>query len=278
MVLPNLFVIGAMKCGTSSLHHYLDQHPEISMSADKEPNVFVGPGWRDDVRRYATMLDPAALIRGESSTNYSKHPIFPGVPARIAELVPDARLIYVVGDPIRRLVAHYAQTVSDEIERRPFEQAVGNFDDPENTYVWNGRYATQVERYLEHFPASSLLVLDQADLLSDRAKTLQQVFRFLGVDPTFSSMEFDSMLNTRGERRVVSTLGGRVRASRPAGAYRRLPVPVRRPITRAARRVLSRPVERPILDERLRNRLVDLYEPEIDRLADLSGTRIRWTP
>ena len=277
MVLPNLFVIGAMKCGTSSLHHYLDQHPDVSMSSNKEPNVFLAPGWRDEVRRYADMLDAGAAVRGESSTNYTKYPKFPDAPARIAELVPDAKLIYVAGDPIQRTLAHYAQTVSDEIESRPLEEAVSDFDDPANTYVWNGRYATQAERFLEHFPSSSLLVLDQHDLRSDREGTMREVFRFIGVDETFSSPEFASELNTRNDRRRVGTLGTRVRESRAADLYRRLPASVRRPVTQTAHRALSRPVQRPTLDDGLRARLVELYEPEIERLAELSGKHIRWS-
>ncbi|MEX2196001.1 MAG: sulfotransferase [Thermoleophilaceae bacterium] len=276
MLLPNLFVIGAMKCGTSSLHHYLDQHPQVSMSSNKEPNVFLAPDWRQEVSRYAEMLDPDAAVRGESSTNYTKFPKFPDAPARIAGLVPDAKLIYVAGDPIQRTLAHYAQTVSDETESRSLDEAVSDFEDPENTYVWNGRYATQAERFLAHFPASSLLVLDQADLRSDRVGTMREVFRFLGVDDAFSSPEFESMLNTRRERRRVGSLGTRVRESRAAGVYRRIPARVRRPMTQTAHRVLSRPVERPALDDDLRARLVELYEPEIERLAELSGRRIRW--
>lgn len=276
MVLPNLFVIGAMKCGTSSLHHYLDQHPEVSMTADKEPNIFLEPEWRDAVGRYGSMLDGSAVVRGESSTNYTKYPKFPDAPRRIAELLPEAKLIYVAGDPIKRMLAHYAQTVSDEIEHRTLDEAIADFDDPANTYVWNGRYGTQVERFLRFFPASSLLVLDQADLRADREGTMREAFRFLGVDEEFSSPAFESMLNTRREKRRVSAVGARIRESRAAELYRLLPSRVRAPVTRAAHRALSRPVEGQALDDGLRTRLIELYEPEIERLAELTGTRIRW--
>ena len=271
MLLPNLFIVGAAKCGTSSLHHYLDQHPAISMSANKEPSIFTSPTWREDAAAYAEMLDPDAPVRGESSTNYTKHPAFAGVPARIAELVPDAKLIYVVGDPIPRCVAHYAQNVFAGTESRPLNEALRDFDDPRNTYVWTGRYATQLEQYLEHFPLSSVLVLDQADLRGDRVATIRRAFSFLGVDETFESPKFGELRNTRKVQRRLGGVGSVLRGSRGARVYRKLPPRWRRPLTDAGWRLLARPVSRPELDPGLREELSALYREELDRLKSLTG-------
>jgi hypothetical protein len=272
-VLPNLFVIGAAKCGTTSLHYYLDQHPSISMSTVKEPAIFSDRDWREGLGSYEGMLDAGAPVRGESSTSYTKFPAFPDVPARIAEVVPEAKLIYVVRDPLSRCISQWVHNVAAGRESRSLNDALRDFDDPENLYVWSGRYASQIERYLEHFPVSDLLVIDQATLLHDRQATLKRVFGFLRVDDTFYSPRFESELNRADTRRRLGAVGSRLRRSRAMSVYRRMPLSWRPAIDRLRRLVLP-PVDRPELDEDLRAHLSALYDSELNRLADLTGARL----
>src|SRR4051812_36073420 len=114
MTLPTFLVIGAAKSGTTSLHSYLDLHPRVAMSEPKEPSFFNREDW--EIRRdwYESLFDPAAEVRGESSTAYTRYPIVRGAPERIRALVPDAKLVYVVRDPIDRLVAHWVQSYATE--------------------------------------------------------------------------------------------------------------------------------------------------------------------
>jgi hypothetical protein len=270
--MPNLFIVGAMKCGTTSLHNYLDEHPSISMSTVKEPDIFVKPNWRDELSRYEVLLNAAAPVRGESSTSYAKYPLFAGVPARIAAVAPRAKLVYVVRDPLSRCVSHWVHNVAQGREQRTLSQAVRDFDDPENSYVWSGRYATQLERFLEHFPLDQLLVVDQGRLLNDRLATVRHVFRFLGVDDGFRSAAFDAEFN-RGDRpRRLGSWGTRLRRSPAAALYRRVPAPLKPAAGRMRRRMLS-PIERPELDPGLSAELSALYEDELARLERLTGTR-----
>src|ERR671918_3082855 len=95
--LPNLIVVGGLKCGTTSLHHYLSLHPEVSMSRPKELNFFVaelnsdlGPEW------YASHFDRDAPVRGETSPHYTNLPRFAGVAERMCSVAPEARLVYMV--------------------------------------------------------------------------------------------------------------------------------------------------------------------------------------
>ena len=276
-VLPNLFIVGAAKCGTTSLHYYLDQHPSISMSTVKEPAIFSDRAWRERIARYERMLDARAPVRGESSTSYTKHPAFPDVPGRIAEAVPEPKLIYVVRDPLSRCISQWVHNVAAGQELRSLNDALRDFDDPENLYVWCGRYASQIERYLEHFPVSDLLVLDQAKLLDDRLSTLSRVFSFLGVDDRFRSPRFESELNKSDTRRQLGTVGTRLRRSRAMAVYRRMPLSWRPAIDRVRRLVLP-PIDRPELDDKLRSQLSALYDDELTRLADLTGVRLARTP
>ena len=111
--LPNLIVIGAQKCGTSGLHYYLGLHPEISISNPKELNFFIAErNWPRGLDWYRAQFDATAPVRVEASPNYTAYPQHKGVPERMAEVVPDARLIYIVRDPIERIAAHWVHNYS----------------------------------------------------------------------------------------------------------------------------------------------------------------------
>ncbi|UUY06362.1 sulfotransferase [Svornostia abyssi] len=287
--MPNLIVIGAAKCATTSLHAYLDAHPEVSMArprsavrgtnddAPKEMRFFWRADWRENLAWYAAHFDPGSPVRGEATPAYAACPFHWGVPERIAEVAPDARLVYLVRDPIDRLMAHWVQARVDGL-RSDLEEILQSRAWMDHQIVCPSRYATQVERYLAHFPAEQMLVVDQQDLKHDRERTLAEVFRFVGVDPAHRSAAFDRERNTRGEK-LALTPAGRVAYRRvldPAG--RRLaPTPWSRTAPRV-RRALSRPVPTPTLSDDVRSRLEDLFRPEVERLRALTGRAFsRWS-
>lgn len=205
--LPNLLVVGAAKCGSSSLHRYLDHHPAVAMSKKKELQLFSREDWRDRLDWYRTHFPVEAQVRGESSPAYSMDPILPRVPERVQELIPGARIVYLVRDPLVRLVAHYVEFVALGREERPFDEALADYDSGSNVYAMTSRYAHQLDRWRESFPDSSILVLDQRALLEDRRGTLRQVFRFLGVDDSYWTPEFDRLHNTRSRKLRVNRFG-----------------------------------------------------------------------
>ena len=145
--LPNLIVIGGLKCGTTSLHHYLNLHPQIAMSRPKELNFFVAElNWELGPEWYASHFERDAEIRGETSPHYTNLPRFEGVAERMRELLGDgARLIYMVRDPIERMLSHYLHNVGGGYESRPMAEALA---DPDSAYVARSRYAMQLEPYL----------------------------------------------------------------------------------------------------------------------------------
>jgi hypothetical protein len=202
MSLPNLVVIGAMKCGTSALHRYLDLHPQIDMAAMKEVNFFNGPAESPDAPRdewwrhgqwhrgpdwYAGLFDDRAPVRGETSPGYTS-PDHPEVPGRMAALLPDVRLIYLVRDPAERAVSHYRHHVRDGAEHRPLEDAVL---DPHSHYLSRARYHERLQPYLEHFTAGQILVLVTERLRHDRRGELRRAFTHVGVDPDWWHPELE---------------------------------------------------------------------------------------
>ena len=278
-MLPTFFVIGAAKCGTTSLHYYLGCHPQIHMSPVKEPCFFLEDDparplpWRVGRRdAYERLFESEAAVRGESSTTYSQYPWWSGVPERIHALVPQAKLVYLVGDPVYTTVSHYLQHATGAGERRPLLEALGDIEASGNRYTSARRYATQIEQYLRHFPASKLLVVDQEELRSDRRRTLAEVFAFLEVDSDFTSPDFDVVHNTTRHHRSLTGGYRRLRGGPARTLVRRLPEGLRAPVVARTRRVLSRPApEWPALDDATRQRLTAVYEPEVDRLRAMTG-------
>jgi hypothetical protein len=281
-----MLVIGAAKSGTTSLHRYLDCHPEISMAvprgserlldndaAGKEMRFFWREDWRERMAWYEShFADMTTPIRGETTPAYSAHPFHPGVAARIHSVIPGARLLYVVRDPIDRIVAHYVQQRADG-DPRSFEERMAEYDRPENPIVCPSRYATQVMQYLDLFPPSQLLVIDQHALKHERGATLQRIFAFLGVDQGFWSPAFEHEHNTRAEKQALTPWGRRLHGWVDPLGRRVAPQRWAR-VQPAVRRALSeRIVERPVVEGELRERLSLLLSPEVDRLRELTGER-----
>jgi Sulfotransferase domain len=195
-MLPNFIVIGAMKSGTSSLHRWLMSHPQVFMSEDKEPEYFATDrNWSRGQEWYESLFADAgdAIAIGEASTVYTKHPVHHGVPQRMARLVPEARLIYLVRHPLERIRSHYEHSLRLNSESRPLAEAVR--DDPK--YVNYSRYAFQTDQYLECFPREQLLMVTSEDLRNHREATLSRMFGFLGVDPAWVPPELIEYHHTR---------------------------------------------------------------------------------
>jgi hypothetical protein len=279
MALPTFFVIGAGKAGTSSLHHYLDQHPEIQMSSNKEPHFFAGPengfpyamGRVSELTDYERLFNAAVTVRGESSPGYTSYPRRQGVPERIKELVPDARFIYLVRDPVARTVSHHRHRVAVDGERRPLAEALSDLSDPYAPCICPSMYASQLERYLGVFAAERILVVDQADLLADRRSTLGEIFAFLSVDEKFDSDRFEEELYRSEERRVYppgyASFVERIVVPR----VQWLPARVRRLLRSSAERALLPTLPEDTLDDGLRARLRGHYAGEVERLRELTG-------
>lgn len=290
--MPNLFVIGAMKCGTSSLHRYLDAHSEISMSTVKEPRYFLRhvEGFElpliSDRREYLDLFESGTRYRGETSPGYSKRFSQPGVPGAIRREAVDPRFVYLVNDPVERFPSVVQQRVVsrassvrglyDSIDRNLDAETVtrlaGDVRQPGNEWVESGLYMTQLEAYLEVFPPDSILVVDSRELKGNRRETMGRIFEFLGLDPVFDPEVMETEHNP-GERKIRDPdfylkLVGTGAASRLKGI---IPRSVREPVVNRIRKVFGETVPKPGLEEGLRAELEDLYGPEVERLRKFSG-------
>jgi hypothetical protein len=269
--LPTFLVIGAMKAGTTSLWRDLRAHPQVFMPEVKELHFFSNPdrfelGFDWYAAHFAAAGDAIAL--GEASTNYTKHPRRTGTAARVAAAIPDVRLVYAVRDPIERIRSHYLHVAHGHEERRPLAVAV--WEDPE--YLDISRYRTQIDQYLAHLDRSQLLVITAEDLRRERAATLEQVFRHLGVDPRPPKVERAApSLNRSDEKRLDTAVSARARRVPGYELARHLtPRPVRRLLARVAKRPLTTTVDAHLPDD-VRHALERELHDEVAGLREFLG-------
>jgi hypothetical protein len=187
--LPTFITIGTMKGGTSALHSYLHEHPEVGMSKPKETNFFCRPDHDGhDLAWYRGLFSGSGPQFGESSPNYTKRHLFDGVVERMQLVLPDIRLIFLARDPIDRAVSHFLHNVAKgRVSSRGFSSY---FDDLDNPALLTSRYDYQLEPFVQAYGLDRLLVMASEDLRDDRAGALKRVFAFLGVDPEFTSPSF----------------------------------------------------------------------------------------
>lgn len=182
LLLPDFIIIGAMKCGTTSLYRYLLANPAVDMSRDKEPDFFVAEkNWDRGLAWYSDQFTHPDRCRGEASPNYSKCRDFPGVPARIAATCPEARLIYIVRDPVKRAESQFRHsfimgTLAPDLESFAESHEYAHILDA-------SRYARQLDAYLAHFPKKSILVLDFDELVRAPQEVMDRVAGHIGVAP-----------------------------------------------------------------------------------------------
>ncbi len=277
--LPNLIVIGGLKCGTTSLHHYLSLHPEIAMSRPKELNFFVaelnhdlGEGW------YRSHFDPSAPVRGETSPHYTARPRLDGVAERMHALIPGARLIYAVRDPVSRLLSHHLHNVGGGYESRSLDEVL---QADSSAYVDRGRYAFQLEPYLDAFGAGAIAIVTQDELRDNREETMARLFEFAGVDASFTSPEFDRQWET-GSAKGSSGFRLMDRAVRLPGlraidrVFDRLPESLRWRVERIVHDPDKGEAPKPMLSAAQREHLIEVFGTDVARLEEIAGRRFGW--
>jgi sulfotransferase family protein len=197
--LPDFLILGAQKAGTTALYAYLRWHPQVTGPSFKEVSFFDRHYARGERWYRAHLPIRRSGIVGEASPSYLFHPL---APERVARMLPRARLIALLRNPVDRAFSHYQHEVALGREELSIEGALAREDermqgelermlrDPSYfsyawwnyTYAARGRYAEQLERWLDAFPREQLLVLFTEELAADTAGTYRRVLDFLGVD------------------------------------------------------------------------------------------------
>lgn len=291
MTMPNFLIIGTAKAGTTSLYHYLKQHPEIYMSPQKEPRFFAfegrkpafrGPG--DQVHLNTTTIinidDYKALFRsvkyekaiGEASVIYLYY--YDTVPERIKYYISDVRLIAILRDPVDRAYSSFLHLVRDGHERlTDFERAIEEEErrisdnwTPMWHYTRRGFYSVQLRRYFELFDRKRIGIWLYEDFRSSPVGVLQEIFRFLEVDDHFAP-EVSLRYNTSGIPRneLLQTTIARLSRIKPY-LHPRLSERATRIVTSVRRWNMDDP---PQLSPQSRKRVVEIFRPDILKLQGM---------
>lgn len=238
---PDYIVIGAMKCGTSTLAAQLGAQSGMFMTDPKEPNYFSddaifaqGPAW------YGALFAGAAPgdLKGEASTHYTKRPELPHTLERMTAAVPQVKLVYMIRNPMARLVSHYIHEWSQGV----LSASLGEALESHTPLVDYGRYGWQVAPFIEAYGKDAVLLTSLERLKSDQDGELSRIAAHLGHGDPVAWIEDMAAENVSSERVRRLPLQGLIVDNPVATALRRVLVPkaIRNRI-REARQMKSRP-------------------------------------
>ncbi|HAC64646.1 MAG TPA: sulfotransferase [Cyanothece sp. UBA12306] len=270
--MPNLIIIGAMKSATTSLHKYLQSHPQIDMSNTKEINFFSSKtNWEKGIEWYKSHFDNNALIKGESSPTYSAYQKFPETSKRMYSVVPDAKLIYIVRDPIKRIISHYIHNYTSGLEsEEDINKVLGDFN---NDYVMTSKYYYQLEQYLKYYSKSNILIIKTGDLNRFPQKTLHNVYQFLEISTDIKQTIYSQKMNQSIYRRRRTDLGNKIAQLPIINQIPYLPAVLRKPLKKIIYLPFSKPVKKPQLNQHLRDYLIKYLQEDINQLRKYTGRK-----
>ncbi len=216
---PDFFIVGAPKAGTTALHAFLDLHPQVCMSTDKEPNYFSNREIASQHLYYSKLnveseTDYLALFQckenvlatGEASVSYL---FYPEVAKRIYDFNPKAKIIISLREPVARAYSHYQMDFSLGLVPYSFDEIFTNgVADPKTgiyfqQYILLSEYYKQVKRYLDQFPENQVLILFHEELVQEEEKVLHRICEFLNIDPNLRTAVFEQINVTAAGRNVI---------------------------------------------------------------------------
>ena len=269
MALPDFIIVGAMKCGTSTLAAQLGAQPGLFMTTPKEPNFFSdddvyarGPAWYEDLFAGAGADD----IKGEASTHYTKRPTHPETLARMRQMLDKPRIIYLIRDPVARAVSHYIHEWTMGVMPRDVERA---FTDHRELVAY-GCYADQIAPYIDAFGADNVLILSLEAMKEAPQQVLEQVCAFLGHTGQPRWSEERAQVNASAERIRRFPLHWLVFGNPVAAALRRALVPQSLRDRLKKRRQMQ---DRPDLPAGILAELQAVFAADYQRLRDLFPDR-----
>ena len=268
MPLPTFILAGAPKAGSSAFWHYIRQHPDIYLPAEKEP-FFFDFNFDKGVDWYAAKFEghDGEKAIGEATVWYMR---WREVPERMHRVLPDVKLIFLLRHPTERAYSNFNHDYRDG--RYPYDMSFSDFirspDRDGRGIIMAGYYDVHLERFRRYFSDEQMLLLLTDDLRRDPKGTFRKTFAFLGVDPEFEPIH-EERKNVSWWVGDLGLLRGLDRAWRP---IKRLcgwsPVQSAWKGSRHFRRLFwdreSRPPEMALQD---RAYLDALYRPHIERLA-----------
>jgi len=284
----DFFIVGAPKAGTTSLYHYLNEHPEISMSSQKEPDYFsdadiqnegmyYGKNRIDTIKKYHDLFDDnsESKLKGEASVSYL---FYKDVPQKIKAYNPDAKIIIMLRDPVDRAFSHYLMDYRLGLVSDSFEDIIDQKSVHKNAklfyqqYVELSEYASQVKRYLDIFDSKEILFIEYEDLKIDVLGIVKKTYLFLGVNQVYEP-DINNKHNTytMPKNRIIRFIYSFVILRNILSFL--LP----KNLVNRLRTVLFKNDKKPALLDETRNRLKQSFANDVNALAEMLNKDLsRW--
>jgi len=263
---PDVALIGAMKCATTTLHYQLEKHPDVCLSHPKEMDFFSrDEQWSNGVEWYGRQFPgwKDGQLRLDSSPNYTKRQTWPDSAERLHQTRPDVRLLYLVREPIARIRSHWVHSVASGREHLELDDIASDLD---HHIIQTSRYHWQLEPYLSRFDIEQFLVLRFDDVVGKPIETLRRVFDHIGVHHV-DIAGTDDIRNSSSDKTRPTELARRLKWRPARGALRRIH-------PRLADRSLENPEMSAVVEAKVRGFLgPDLAALQGTGLVDVSDWR-----
>ncbi|MBS3738592.1 MAG: sulfotransferase [Psychroflexus sp.] len=298
---PNFVIVGFPKCGTTSLHYYLDNHPEIFMPKQKELHYFTakiltsqnkGPG--DNIvnqfhinsfqayKQHFKKAQKKHKAIGDASPSYINYP--ETIPDIKEKLGADIKIIIVLRDPIRRAFSNYLHLVRENREKLSFFEALKAEEQRMKMgysdfwyYKWNSLYAKKIEIFKKAF--DEVYVMTNENLKQNPLESIQNLYKFLGVDATYKPQNLSKQYNPGGlyKQNLVTKLIFRQSGFRRF-LKRYMPItPQMKSMKQGILKQFEKP--KPEIDKQSEDFLVEYFKDDVKLLKSLIGLNIEsWHP
>lgn len=267
--LPDFIIIGAMKCGTSTLRYALHSHPEVFMVYPGEPRFFfLDKAWNQGLGHYAHFFQDAgeAKVVGEGSGFYSWKARNPETVERMAHAIPQTRIIYMVRHPLERMFSHWSWEVANGKPVGSFARAINKY----SYYIEMSLYFEQLSAYREYFSDDKIKILFLEDLKRDPDYFYRDCYNFLGVNPSLHNPAVNTQVVNKTTGRLTDTFLLRTISTLPGMDVMRKNLPkgignVLKPLMKTKRRPTF------ILSDELRDELERRVIPDSLQFLEYAG-------
>ena len=268
--LPNFIVIGTMKGATTSLAKRLAEHPDIFFTPIKQTHFFA----EDDeyekslnfYREYFKNCKGEKAI-GEASPSYSRSKRYPHASTRIAADLPDAKLIYIIRDPIARMESQWIEARRGGWHVPPFNEAIFS---PNTDILSSSLYWNELEQYRKHYPDNRILVLYTEDFRENPAECLRECYRYLEVDIDFDGGNVGSI--DRPSEGATMDREWVNKYLRRSGLGKKLSQSIPRPLINALRPLVRKRIkDRPVWDLDVLSRAKEIVRADSAKILQYSG-------
>lgn len=269
-MLPNLLIIGAMKCGTTSFRKYLSAHPEIYLPQSAEINYFAHD-YKKDIKLYESHFRSHLKIIADNSPAYSMTHRYKGIAEKVHSILPESKIVYIVRKPVDRIFSHYMHRILTGVrEGDSSSLSFSNLDN--NHFVLTSKYFMHIEEYLKYFSDDKILLVKAEDLRDNKKKVLEEVFGFLDIDSSFWHKDYNithHQTSMKGKKTFVG------RFIYKLGISKRIKPYIPKNVETFYRSISERPYHKPYFPAELKENIITFLEDDITKLEFYTGWNLK---